>query len=170
MINFIFLFFISLNISTYDSICKVYRDELQFTGVSISENLVLTVGHIGYEDYMFLEFCGENGLRFKVKATVVKQSNSLTLLSYSKPPHITGSVKILKVSTKTPTRIDLKGWRGQFFYWYEGIDVSDVLIKQKIDSFIAVENGMLVGIQSYQYGDRVYFINADQILDFKKWA
>lgn len=166
MLNFIFIFLISFNVSIYEPTCKIYRDDLQFTGVSISENTILTVGHIGYKDYMFVEFYGENGHRFKVKAKVIKQTGSLTLLTYDKPIHITGAVSVLKISTKKPTRVDVKGWDGQFFYWYEGVDASKVLIKQKIDSFIAIENGMLVGIQSHQYGDNVYFINSAQILDF----
>lgn len=166
MIKLFLLLLSACQPSSYDPICKVYRDELQFTGISISDNSILTVGHIGYEDYMFIEFHGENGTRFKVKGKVVKQSSNLTLISYDKPSHIIGRVNFAKISTKTPTRIDLKGWKSQFFFWYEGLDAKNVSIKSKIDSFIALENKMLVGIQSYQYGDKVYFINAFEIMSF----
>jgi hypothetical protein len=166
IINCNIIAFYLFNQNTYEPICKVYRDELQFTGVSISENLILTVGHVGYNDHMFVEFHGENGNKFKVKAKIIKQSNSLTLLTYNKPKHINGSVGILKVGKAKPTRIDLKGWDGQFFYWYEGIDARKVSIQNRIDSFIAIENKMLVGIQSNQYGNDVYFTNANEIINF----
>lgn len=167
------LLYFTQNFGSYNSVVQIIDGDSTYTGVNISNGIVLTTANSGATDSVSIIFHGENGKKFKTKGIVQKidYNRNLCLLTYSVPQNISGDISVCKIRDKFFTKVDIIGWGAQNAHFsFVNQPVKNVIhigdYNYNFSGLALINEGSLVGLQTYKAGPNIYWINASVINDF----